>query len=232
MKKLSNRHLINLNKIKNPVYNIGDALNLLKETSTAKFLETVELHVNLNINPKYPDQQLRATVILPHGTGKKIKIAALVAESEIKNAKEAGAELVDSDQLLNNIGKGLINFDVLIATPEMMPKLAKLGRILGPKGLMPSPKSGTVTDNIKKTIEDFKKKQEELLGETLKKIDIDRVGFVVNQHQKRYRHLKPLHCHHYIFAMPTEFRHLFLMVLAHERIEFGVIYNGYRSGKK
>jgi len=157
MKKLSNRHLINLNKIKNPVYNIGDALNLLKETSTAKFLETVELHVNLNINPKYPDQQLRATVILPHGTGKKIKIAALVAESEIKNAKEAGAELVDSDQLLNNIGKGLINFDVLIATPEMMPKLAKLGRILGPKGLMPSPKSGTVTDNIKKTIEDFKK---------------------------------------------------------------------------
>ena len=157
MKKLSNRHLINLNKIKNPVYNIGDALNLLKETSTAKFLETVELHVNLNINPKYPDQQLRATVILPHGTGKKIKIAALVAESEIKNAKEAGAELVDSDQLLDNIGKGLINFDVLIATPEMMPKLAKLGRILGPKGLMPSPKSGTVTDNIKKTIEDFKK---------------------------------------------------------------------------
>mgnify|MGYP000264983690 CR=1 FL=1 len=114
MKKLSNRHLINLNKIKNPVYNIGDALNLLKETSTAKFLETVELHVNLNINPKYPDQQLRATVILPHGTGKKIKIAALVAESEIKNAKEAGAELVDSDQLLDNIGKGLINFDVLI----------------------------------------------------------------------------------------------------------------------
>lgn len=157
MKKLSNRYLINLNKIKNPIYKIEEALKLLKETSTAKFLETVELHVNLNINPKYPDQQLRATVILPHGTGKKIKIAALVSESEFKDAKEAGAELVDNDLLLNDISKGLINFDILIATPEMMPKLAKLGRILGPKGLMPSPKSGTVTDDIKKTINEFKK---------------------------------------------------------------------------
>lgn len=157
MKKVSNRYVNALNKVKKPIYKLEEALNLLKEISTAKFLETVELHANLNINPKYPNQQLRATVTLPHGTGKKIKIAALVAESEIQDAKEAGAELTNNSQLIDDISKGLINFDVLIATSEMMPKLAKLGRILGPKGLMPSPKSGTVTNNIKGTIADFKK---------------------------------------------------------------------------
>jgi len=157
MKKVSNRYVSSLNKIKNPIYKLEEALKLLKETSTAKFVETVELHANLNINPKYPNQQLRATVTLPHGTGKKIKIASLVAESEIQDAIEAGAELTNNSQLIDDISKGLINFDVLIATSEMMPKLAKLGRILGPKGLMPSPKSGTVTNNIKETIADFKK---------------------------------------------------------------------------
>ena len=157
MKKLSHRCANNLNKIQKPVYKIKEALELLKETSTVKFTETVELHANLNINPKYPNQQLRATVILPHGTGKEVRIAALVSESELINAKEAGAEPIDNLQLIDNISKGIINFDVLIATPEMMPKLAKLGRILGPKGLMPSPKSGTVTNNVKETIIDFKK---------------------------------------------------------------------------
>ena len=157
MQKVSNRYTYNLSKIKSPLYKLEEALKLLKETSTAKFQETVELHANLNINPKYPNQQLRATVTLPYGTGNLIKIAALIPESEFHNAEEAGAELIDSSKLILEISKGLINFDVLITTPEMMPKLAKLGRILGPKGLMPSPKSGTVTNNIKETILDFKK---------------------------------------------------------------------------
>lgn len=157
MKKLSRRYTYNLSKIKKPLYKLEEALKLLKETATAKFQETVELHASLNINPKYPNQQLRATVTLPYGTGNKIKIAALVPESEIQNAEKAGAELTNSSQLIIDINKGLINFDVLITTPEMMPKLAKLGRILGPKGLMPSPKSGTVTNNIEETILDFKK---------------------------------------------------------------------------
>ena len=157
MQKLSHRYTYNLSKIKKPLYKLEEALKLLKETATAKFRETVELHANLNINPKYPNQQLRATVTLPYGTGSEIRIAALVPESEIQNAKKAGAELTNNSQLITEISKGLINFDVLITTPEMMPKLAKLGRILGPKGLMPSPKSGTVTNNIEETVLDFKK---------------------------------------------------------------------------
>jgi large subunit ribosomal protein L1 len=158
MRKLSRRHQENVTKTKDKIYlNLEEAIKTLKETATAKFIESVELHANLNIDPKYADQQLRTTVTLPHGVGKQVKIAVLTNNENFDEANKAGADIVGSDELIENITQGNINFDLLIATPNMMPKLAKLGRVLGPKGLMPSPKSGTVSSNLTETLTDFKK---------------------------------------------------------------------------
>ena len=158
MRKLSRRHKKNVEKTKNKIYeNLNEAIQTLKETATAGFVESVELHANLNIDPKYGDQQLRTTVTLPHGIGKQVKIAVLTNDENYDEAAKAGADIIGNDELIENITQGNIDFDLLIATPNMMPKLAKLGRVLGPKGLMPSPKSGTVSNTLSTTLTDFKK---------------------------------------------------------------------------
>jgi large subunit ribosomal protein L1 len=158
MRKFSRRHKENLERTKTKVYStLEESILGIKETATTKFVESVELHANLNIDPKYADQQLRTTVTLPNGVGKQINIAVLTDEENFEEARSAGADIVGNDELIEQITQGNINFDLLIATPNMMPKLAKLGRILGPKGLMPSPKSGTVSNTLEVTLTEFKK---------------------------------------------------------------------------
>lgn len=142
---------------KNKVYSLDEALKLLKEISTVKFDATIEVHANLGINTKKTEQQVRATVVLPHGTGKTKTVAAFVAPEKEKEAKEAGADFVYTEEDIKRIkDTGKIEFEVAITTPDMMPKMASVARVLGPKGLMPNPKSDTVGTNIKKMIDDLK----------------------------------------------------------------------------
>ena len=156
MPKVSKR-LANLTtKIGDCAYSPLEAIELVKQSATARFDETVEVHARLGIDPKYTDQQLRTAVSLPKGTGQDIRIAAVTRGEKVAEAKAAGAELAGDDDLVEIIAKGEINFDLLIATPDMMPKVAKLGRILGPRGLMSNPKAGTVTADLATAIREFR----------------------------------------------------------------------------
>ena len=158
MRKISRRHRENLEKTKNKVFSdLESAIVVLKEPANATFVESLELHANLNIDPKYADQQLRTTISLPNGIGKQVRIAVLTNEENFEEANSANADIVGETEVIEQITKGQFDFDLLVVTPNMMPKLAKLGRILGPRGLMPSPKSGTVTNTLKETITEFKK---------------------------------------------------------------------------
>lgn len=138
-------------------YDLKDAVALLKKTSPSKFDASCEVHVKLGVDPKQSDQNVRSTVALPHGTGKKVRVIAFVTEDKAKEALAAGADKAGGDDLINEILKGFLDFDVAVATPDIMKSLGKVAKILGQKGLMPNPKAGTVTNDITKTIAEIKK---------------------------------------------------------------------------
>ncbi len=156
-KKLSKRKQALLEKIdKNKNYSVDEAIKTVKDLKSAKFDETVELALNLNVDPRHADQMIRSSVVLPHGTGKNVKVAAFAKGDKIDEAKEAGADIIGDDELLAKIQNGEIDFDIIVATPDMMGVLGRVARILGPKGLMPNPKTGTVTPNIGEAVRNAK----------------------------------------------------------------------------
>lgn len=155
----SKRHVANIALVeKNKLYSIEEAVKLVKETSNSKFDSTLEVAMNLNLDVKKADQQLRGAVVLPNGTGKSKTILVLAKGDQAKAAKEAGADYVGDVDMITKIEKeAWFDYDVIIATPEMMPLLGKIGKLLGPKGLMPNPKTGTVTMDVAKAVEETKK---------------------------------------------------------------------------
>jgi large subunit ribosomal protein L1 len=155
-KKVSKRLQALLAKVEDRDYAPLEALELLKETATAKFPEAAEAHIRLGIDPKYTDQQLRTTVALPKGTGQTVRVAVIARGEKVTEATNAGADIAGSEELINEIQQGMMDFDKLIATPDVMPQVAKLGKLLGPRGLMPSPKGGTVTFDVAGAIAEFK----------------------------------------------------------------------------
>ncbi|WP_227764093.1 50S ribosomal protein L1 [Zhaonella formicivorans] len=141
---------------KDKLYEANEAIELVKKTSTAKFDETVEAHVKLGVDPRHADQQVRGTVVLPHGTGKTRTVLVFAKGEKAKEAEAAGADFVGAEELIAKIEGGWLGFDVAIATPDMMGAVGKLGRVLGPRGLMPNPKTGTVTFDLERAIKEVK----------------------------------------------------------------------------
>ena len=138
------------------VYGLSEAISLIKETAKTKFDSTAEIHLKLNIDPAKADQAIRGTLSLPHGTGRSVRIAALVSDEKVKLAMEAGATEAGLEDLITKFAAGNVDFDVIVATPDVMKKLGKVAKILGQKGIMPNPKAGTVTDDVAKTIKELK----------------------------------------------------------------------------
>jgi large subunit ribosomal protein L1 len=137
-------------------YSLDESVSLVKKLSYVKFDEAVDISFRLGVNPKHSDQMVRGTVVLPHGTGKTKKVCVIASGEKIKEAEEAGADYVGGDEIIEKISKGWVDFDAVIATPDVMRNVGKLGRILGTRGLMPNPKSGTVTFDVKKAVQEIK----------------------------------------------------------------------------
>jgi large subunit ribosomal protein L1 len=141
---------------KQQLFDLGKAVDLVKEAADAKFDETIELSAQLGVDPRHADQQVRGTVVLPHGTGRQVRVLVIVRGEKEKEAQEAGADYVGADEFIPKIQEGWTDVDAVIATPDLMGEVGKLGRILGPRGLMPNPKSGTVTFDVGKAVKDVK----------------------------------------------------------------------------
>tara|TARA_Y100000588_G_scaffold277588_1_gene294098 strand:+ start:89 stop:778 length:690 start_codon:yes stop_codon:yes gene_type:complete len=155
---MGKRHKENIAKVDAmKEYQLNEAVSILKESKASKFDESIDIAVNLGVDPKHADQLVRGTVSLPHGTGKEVKVLVVTKDSDkIKTAEDAGADFAGFDEYIDKIKNGWTGFDVMVATPDMMPEVGKLGRVLGPRGLMPNPKSGTVTNDIKKAVAEIK----------------------------------------------------------------------------
>ncbi|MEE8424284.1 MAG: 50S ribosomal protein L1 [Elusimicrobiota bacterium] len=154
---MGKRHKAALETVdRNKLHTLDEAAEAVKKAATAKFDESIELHIRLGIDAKQSDQQIRGTVALPHGTGKTRRVAVITKGDKVKDAEKAGADLFESADIIADINKGKFNFDVLVASPDVMKDIARLGRILGPRGLMPNPKSGTVTFDIAKAVTELK----------------------------------------------------------------------------
>ena len=160
MGKTSKRFQELLKKVEqDKIYNLSEAIDTVKTLASAKFNETVEIALKLNVDPRHADQMVRGSVVLPAGTGKVVRVAVIAKDAKADEAKAAGADIVGADDLVEDIQKGVMNFDVLIATPNLMGLVGKVGRILGPKGLMPNPKTGTVTMDVAQAVNNAKSGQ-------------------------------------------------------------------------
>ncbi len=156
MAKLGKKYQNAVKEIGDKFYDIAEAVELVKKTATAKFDETIELSVHLGVDTKYADQQVRGAIVLPHGTGKTKKVLVFAKGDKVKEAEEAGADYVGSDEFVSKINGGWFDFDVTVATPDMMSVVGRLGKVLGPRGLMPNPKLGTVTMDLAKAVKEIK----------------------------------------------------------------------------
>jgi large subunit ribosomal protein L1 len=156
MAKPGKKYQAAASKIEDRSYDLGEAVGIITSLAFAKFDETVEVHMRLGVDPRHADQMVRGTIVLPHGTGKQMRVAVIAQGEKIKEAEAAGADIVGGDDLVERIAGGFLEFDALVATPDMMKGVGRLGKVLGPRGLMPNPKTGTVTFDVAKAIREIK----------------------------------------------------------------------------
>jgi len=156
MAKPGKKYRAAASKIEDRPYELHEALSVIKDVAFAKFDETVEVHMRLGVDPRHADQMVRGTIVLPHGTGKKMRVAVIAGGEKVKEAEAAGAEVIGGDDLVDKIAAGYLEFDALVATPDMMKGVGRLGKVLGPRGLMPNPKTGTVTFDLPKAVKEIK----------------------------------------------------------------------------